>query len=98
MRARTKGAAVRTADVAEAWLRAHPGVEVVTRDGPGAYGKAVRSALPMGEVPRLTDDASGYGPAGRGFIAHVDVPPEVQRAFSYLRVTAGFAARAADAQ
>jgi transposase len=36
----------RTAGVAEAWLRAHPGVEVVTRDGSGAYGEAVRSALP----------------------------------------------------
>ena len=36
----------RTADVVEDWLRAHPGVEVVTRDGPGAYGEAVRSALP----------------------------------------------------
>jgi transposase len=36
----------RTADVVEEWLRAHPGVEVVTRDGSGAYGEAVRSALP----------------------------------------------------
>ena len=36
----------RTAGVVEAWLRAHPGVEVVTRDGSGAYGEAVRSALP----------------------------------------------------
>ena len=36
----------RTAGVAEAWLRAHPGVEIVTRDGSGAYGEAVRSALP----------------------------------------------------
>jgi len=36
----------RTADVVEDWLRAHPGVEVVTRDGSGAYGEAVRSALP----------------------------------------------------
>lgn len=36
----------RTADVVEKWLRAHPGVEVVTRDGSGAYGEAVRSALP----------------------------------------------------
>jgi transposase len=36
----------RTADVVEAWLRGHPGVEVVTRDGSGAYGEAVRSALP----------------------------------------------------
>jgi transposase len=36
----------RKADVLEAWLRSHPGVEVVCRDGPGAYGEAVRRALP----------------------------------------------------
>ena len=36
----------RTADVVQDWLRAHPGVEVVCRDGSGAYGEAVRSALP----------------------------------------------------
>jgi transposase len=36
----------RTADVAEQWLRDHPGVEVVCRDGSGAYGEAVREALP----------------------------------------------------
>jgi hypothetical protein len=36
----------RTADVAEEWLRDHPGVEVACRDGSGAYGEAVRQALP----------------------------------------------------
>jgi len=36
----------RTAGVAEKWLRAHLGVEVVCRDGSGAYGEAVRQALP----------------------------------------------------
>ena len=36
----------RTADAAEQWLRGHPGVEVVCRDGSGAYGEAVRRALP----------------------------------------------------
>jgi FixJ family two-component response regulator len=36
----------RTADVVEAWLRGHPGVQVVCRDGSGAYGEAVRRALP----------------------------------------------------
>ena len=36
----------RTADVAEKWLRGHPGAEVVCRDGSGAYGEAVRQALP----------------------------------------------------
>jgi transposase len=36
----------RTADVAGKWLREHPEAQVVTRDGSGAYGEAVRSALP----------------------------------------------------
>jgi transposase len=36
----------RTADAAEKWLRDHPGAEVVCRDGSGAYGEAVRRALP----------------------------------------------------
>jgi len=36
----------RTADIAEKWLRDHPGAEVVCRDGSGAYGEAVRRALP----------------------------------------------------
>jgi len=36
----------RTVEVVEAWLRGHPGVEVVCRDGSGAYGEAVRRALP----------------------------------------------------
>ncbi len=36
----------RTAGVAGAWLRGHPGVQVVCRDGSGACGEAVRRALP----------------------------------------------------
>ena len=38
--------ASRKAEVLEAWLRGHPGVQVVCRDGSGAYGEAVRRALP----------------------------------------------------
>jgi transposase len=38
--------ASRKAGVLEAWLRDHPGVQVVCRDGSGAYGEAVRRALP----------------------------------------------------
>ncbi len=36
----------RKADALETWLRGHPGVEVVCRDGSGAYAEAVRRALP----------------------------------------------------
>ncbi|MDQ1013207.1 transposase [Streptomyces sp. V4I23] len=36
----------RTADTLEAWLRGHPGVEVVCRDGSATYAEAIRRALP----------------------------------------------------
>jgi hypothetical protein len=35
--------------VLETWLRSHPGAGVVCRNGPGAYGEAVRQA-PSGAV------------------------------------------------
>jgi transposase len=36
----------RGAELLERWLRSHPGVEIVCRDGSGAYGEAIRRALP----------------------------------------------------
>ncbi|CAI7637139.1 unnamed protein product [Penicillium discolor] len=44
--------------------------------------------LIMGEIPRLRDDKDGYGPQGRGFIAHVDVPSHIEAAWSRLQVVA----------
>lgn len=41
-------------------------------------------ALVIGEVPRLRDVASGYGPRGRDFIAHVEVPEAVEVAHRAL--------------
>lgn len=41
-------------------------------------------SLILGEIPRLRDDATGYGPRGRGFIAHVDIPPAVEEAHAFL--------------
>jgi hypothetical protein len=40
--------------------------------------------LILGEIPRLRDDKNGYGPRGRDFIAHVDLPTEVEMAWSRL--------------
>ena len=40
--------------------------------------------LLMGEIPRLRDDHNGYGPKGKAFIAHVEIPESVEGAFSFL--------------
>lgn len=34
-------------------------------------------SLLLGEIPRLRDDEHGYGPKGRGFIDHVEIPAEL---------------------
>ncbi|MEU8378473.1 ISL3 family transposase [Streptosporangium sp. NPDC048865] len=36
----------RTADLLAAWLQAHPGVQIVCRDGSATYAEAIRRALP----------------------------------------------------
>ena len=54
--------------------------------------------LLMGEIPRLTDGEGGYGPKGKGFIAHVDVPQSVREAFEQLRGAFSDRVRAADAR
>ncbi|KPM35817.1 hypothetical protein AK830_g10750 [Neonectria ditissima] len=40
--------------------------------------------LIMGEIPRLRDDAAGYGPRGKGFIGHVEIPPGVEAAWTLV--------------
>jgi uncharacterized SAM-binding protein YcdF (DUF218 family) len=46
-------------------------------------------SLVMGEIPRLRDDEHGYGPRGRGFIPHVDIPGAVEAAYARLRDALG---------
>lgn len=41
-------------------------------------------SLVMGEVPRLRDDANGYGLKGKGFIPHVDIPARIEAWFEKL--------------
>lgn len=40
--------------------------------------------LILGEIFRLRDDEMGYGPKGKGFIGHVDVPDAVLEAYARL--------------
>ena len=37
------------------------------------------------EFLRLADNPQGYGPLGKGFIAHVDIPPHIAQAWQTLR-------------
>lgn len=41
-------------------------------------------SLLLGEIPRLQDNENGYGPKGKGFIIHVDVPTEIEEAYRKL--------------
>jgi hypothetical protein len=43
-------------------------------------------SLLMGEIPRLLVNANGYGPNGKNYIAHVDIPENVLKAFEELKV------------
>ncbi|WP_262029329.1 YdcF family protein [Microvirga sp. Mcv34] len=42
-------------------------------------------ALVIGEIPRLRDDSDGYGPNGKGFIAHLDIPKRIEKAYACLQ-------------
>ena len=50
----------------------------------------------LGEVARLRDDRNGYGPRGKGWIAHVKIPAEVEAAGSLLASCNQWVARKAD--
>lgn len=71
--------------------------EVVVQNNKLAYAQNIHGMwdidryvnLLMGEIPRLTDDADGYGPRGKNFIAHVDVPTEVRAAYAALQPVYG---------
>lgn len=45
--------------------------------------------LLMGEISRLSDNEEGYGPKGKNFIAHVEIPKDVMEAFERLKKVYG---------
>lgn len=69
------------------------GLEFVDARHASVWGLEPFLELVMGEVPRLRPD--GYGPRGKGFIGHVDVPEHVQAAFDALLGRFGGRVRAA---
>ncbi len=59
----------------------------------GMWGIACYANLLMGEIPRLTDDETGYGPKGKNYVVHVETPREVTDAFEELKKVYGGATR-----
>jgi uncharacterized SAM-binding protein YcdF (DUF218 family) len=55
-----------------------------TRQVAGCWPVERFASLVMGEIPRLRDDAAGYGPNGQGLIDHVDIPQIVLAAHARL--------------
>lgn len=70
-------------------------VKVVYKQGKLLYDQEINGmwemdrylSLLMGEIPRLLDDEHGYGPKGKGFIAHVEIPDTVWSAYLELKET-----------
>lgn len=68
---------------------------IIVQDSQLVYEEAIKGmwdmdryiTLLMGEIPRLSDTIDGYGPNGKDYIAHVDIPSKVERAFAELKKT-----------
>jgi DUF218 domain len=60
------------------------GYAITGADSAGLWEMGRFFDLVVGEIPRLRNDAQGYGPKGRGFIDHVDIPEEVEEAWRKL--------------
>ena len=54
-----------------------------SEDIPGMWDVERYVTLLMGEIPRLSP--AGYGPKGKGYIAHVEIPDAVRSAFAFLQ-------------
>lgn len=60
--------------------------ELIYREHPlGMWDMDRYITLLMGEIPRLRNDQNGYGPQGKNFISHVNIPQDVECAFEMLK-------------
>ncbi|WP_243108029.1 ElyC/SanA/YdcF family protein [Clostridium sp. JN-9] len=62
----------------------HNGYTHINNKIDGLWSKERFIDLIMGEIPRLRDDSQGYGPMGKGFIGHVDIPEKVLDSYNRL--------------
>lgn len=51
------------------------------RDMPPAWDEDRFFTLILGEISRLRDDEKGYGPKGKKFIGHVEIPQDIEAAY-----------------
>lgn len=82
--------------VYHAEVKVQNGKLAYTSNIPGMWEMERYIELLLGEIPRLSDNAGGYGPKGKNFIAHVDIPENVRQAFGTLRSDSGIGIRAAN--
>lgn len=66
----------RTAATLTAWLRDHPGVKYVCRDGSGSYGEAIRQACPK-RCRSATAGTCGRTCAAKSWPKSAPTPPAV---------------------
>lgn len=59
-------------------------LKLINKDIDGIWDEKRYLELIMGEIPRLRDDINGYGPCGKNFINHVDVPHEIEDCYNRL--------------
>ncbi|EKQ51718.1 MULTISPECIES: YdcF family protein [unclassified Clostridium] len=60
-------------------------LKLINSDVDGIWNEERYFQLIMGEIPRLKDDEYGYGPKGKNFIAHIDIPVEIEKCYKELR-------------
>ncbi|MFI1259200.1 transposase [Streptomyces netropsis] len=86
----------RTAETFTAWLRQHPGAEIVCRDRASAYAEAVRTAAPdaVQIAERFHLWLNLCKTAGKGVVAHRRclVPPEDEDQDEVVEAPAGLTA------
>ena len=73
----------------QAVVREEKGTFVYEKPIHGMWKMDQYLTLLMGEIPRLTDDENGYGPNGKGYIAHVEIPVKVRNAYEHLKENYG---------